>query len=156
MHRHTVTKRLPYTPEQLFDLVGDIERYPQFVPWLTSMRTSNAREVGPGVTSIDAEAGVGFAFLRERFGTRVVRDAEHLHIAVSLLHGPFKTLRNDWTFFPDPIGARIEFSIDFAFKSRLLDALLTANMDRAVQKLIGCFEARAAAIYGAAQSHPDA
>ncbi len=150
MHRHALTKVLPYSPQQLFQLVGDVEAYPQFVPWLTSMRTWNARQVRPGVTSIDAEAGVGFSFLRERFATRVLRDADKLHIQVSLLHGPFRTLRNDWRFEPDPAGTKIHFTIDFAFKSRILDALLHANMDRAVVKLIACFETRAAEIYGRA------
>jgi len=150
LHRHRQTKILPYRPEQLFELVGAIDDYPDFVPWLTSMRTWNAREVRPGVTSVDAEAGVGFSFLTERFATRVVRDANLLQIDVSLLHGPFKALKNEWRFAPDPAGTRIEFMIDFAFRSRLLDALLHANMDRAVQKLIGCFEARAVQIYGQA------
>ena len=152
MNRNRQTKILPYRPEQLFELVGGIESYPEFVPWLTSMRTWNAREVRPGVSSVDAEAGVGFSFLRERFATRVVRDAETMTIDVSLLHGPFKVLKNQWRFLPDPAGTRVEFSIDFAFKSRILDALLAANMDRAVDKLIGCFEARAAAVYGAVEA----
>ncbi len=150
MHRHRQTKILPYAPEQLFELVGDVDAYPRFVPWLTSMRTWNARQVRPGVSSVDAEAGVGFSFLKERFATRVTRDSERLHIDVSLLHGPFKALKNDWRFLPDPAGTRVEFVIDFAFKSRILDALLHANMDRAVQKLMGCFEARAAEVYGVA------
>jgi len=152
LHRHALTKVLPYSPEQLFQLVGDVEAYPQFVPWLTSMRTWNARQVRPGVTTVDAEAGVGFSFLRERFATRVLRDADKLRINVSLLHGPFRALDNDWRFEPDQHGTRIHFSIDFAFKSRILDALLHANMDRAVVKLIACFEARAAEIYGKAEA----
>ncbi len=149
MNHHAVTKLLPYSPDQLFQLVGDVEAYPQFVPWLTSMRTWNARDVREGVSSVDAEAGVGFAFLKERFSTRVLRDAGTRHINVSLLQGPFRELKNDWRFEPDPTGTRIKFSIDFAFKSRILDALLYANMDRAVAKLIACFEARAAQVYGA-------
>ena len=131
----------------MFELVGAIEAYPQFVPWLTSMRTWNARDLRPGVTSVDAEAGVGFSFLNERFATRVTRDAQALTIDVALLHGPFKALSNRWRFLPDPAGTRVEFTIDFAFKSRLLDALFHVNMDRAVERLIACFEARAAAVY---------
>jgi coenzyme Q-binding protein COQ10 len=147
VHRHSLTKILPYTPEQLFELVGAIDAYPRFVPWLTSMRTWNARALRPGVTSIDAEAGVGFSFLQEKFATRVTRDANRLEIDVSLLHGPLKALKNRWRFVPDPAGAKVEFVIDFAFKSRILDALLHANMDRAVQQLIARFEARAAEVY---------
>ncbi|WP_426011569.1 type II toxin-antitoxin system RatA family toxin [Caulobacter sp. DWR2-3-1b2] len=148
MHRHVVTRVLPYAPEQLFTLVGDVESYPQFVPWLTSMRTWNSRVEG-AVSTVDAEAQVGFSFLREKFATRVRRDAEALSVDVSLLYGPFKRLSNQWRFSPHVSGTSVEFVIDFAFKSRVLDALLAANLDRAANTLIGCFEARAAAIYGA-------
>jgi len=147
LHRHVVTKVLPYSPEQLFTLVGDVETYPQFVPWITGMRTWNGRVDGP-VSTVDAEAQVGFSFLKEKFATRVRRDAEHLTVDVSLLYGPFKRLSNQWRFTPLGDETSIEFVIDFAFKSRMLDAMLAANIDRAAGKLIGCFEARAAAIYG--------
>lgn len=147
MHRHVVTRVLPYSPEQLFTLVGDVETYPQFVPWITGMRTWNGRVDGP-VSTVDAEAQVGFSFLKEKFATRVRRDAEHLTVDVSLLYGPFKRLSNQWRFTPLGDETSIEFVIDFAFKSRMLDAMLAANIDRAAGKLIGCFEARAAAIYG--------
>ncbi|PTS91251.1 MULTISPECIES: type II toxin-antitoxin system RatA family toxin [unclassified Caulobacter] len=149
MHRHVVTRVLPYTPEQLFALVGDVEAYPQFVPWITAMRTWNAREDGP-VSTVDAEAQVGFSFLREKFATRVRRDAEHLTVDVSLLYGPFKRLANQWRFVAQGDETRIEFVIDFAFKSRMLDGLLAANLDRAADKLIACFESRARAIHGTA------
>ncbi len=147
MRRHTLTRVLPYSPDQLFEMVGDVARYPEFVPWLTSMRTWNARTVTDGVTVVDAEAGVGFAFLKERFATRVVRNANLKEVDVSLLYGPFRRLNNRWRFSPHPTGAMIEFDIDFEFKSKILDALLAANMDRAIAKLIGCFEARAARLY---------
>jgi len=149
LRRHALTKVLPYGPDQLFRLVGDVDRYPEFVPWLTTMRTWNAHEIEPGVSVIDAEAGVGFSFLRETFATRVIRDANERHVGVNLLRGPFKALKNDWRFEPDGEGTRIAFSIEFEFKSRLLDAFLAANMDRAIDKLIACFEARAKALYGA-------
>ncbi len=140
---------LPYTPDQMFALVGDVRAYPQFVPWLTQMRVWNETEIAPGVTALDAEAAVGFSMLRETFATRVTRDAEARQIDVSLLYGPFKRLRNHWAFTPHPSGTEVRFEIDFEFKSRLLDGLLAANMGRAVDKLIACFEARAAALYGA-------
>ena len=147
MHRHRVVRILPFTPEQLFTLVGDVGAYPQFVPWVTSMRVTNLR-ADPDVSTVDAEAGVGFSFLRERFSTRVRRDSGTLQISTDLLSGPFKRLHNHWKFEPHPTGCRVVFEIEFAFKSRLLDAFLHANFDRAVNKLIGCFEARARALYG--------
>lgn len=148
MRHHSLTKLLPYTPDQLFELVGDVEHYPQFVPWLTSMKTWNETQSAPGLSSIDAEAGVGFSFLREKFATRVQRDSDRREILVNLLYGPFKRLRNKWTFLPVPGGSEVRFEIDFEFKSRILDALLAANMDAAIAKLIGCFEARAQRLYG--------
>lgn len=146
--RHHVTRILPYGPDQLFALVGDVERYPEFVPWLTALRTWSKRELSEGVDMLDAEAAVGFSFLKERFSTRVRRDAPARTIQVSLLSGPFRRLENRWSFHEDPKGARIEFDIDFEFKSRLLAALLTANFHHAVDRLIGCFEARARTLYG--------
>ena len=140
---------LPYTPDQLFALVGDVERYPEFVPWITSMRTWNARELGQGADSLDAEAGVGFSFLKERFATRVRRDSAERRIDVTLLSGPFRRLTNTWRFLEDEAGGRIEFDIDFQFKSRLLEGLLAANFHHAVERLMTCFEDRARTLYGA-------
>jgi coenzyme Q-binding protein COQ10 len=133
---------LPYAPEQLLALVGDVDAYPQFVPWITAMRTWNARTEG-AISTVDAEAQVGFSLLKERFATRVRRDA-------SLLYGPFKSLSNRWRFSPHPTGTTVEFFIEFAFKSRVLDALLRVNLDSAANKLISCFDERAKALYGAA------
>ena len=146
--RHSLTRELPYAPDQLFQLVGDVEAYPQFVPWITSMRVWERRDEAPGVDSLDAEAGVGFAFLIERFSTRVRRDSNTHEIAVSLIRGPFRSLDNRWRFSVHPTGTLVEFSIDFEFKSRLLEALLAANLARAVERLIGCFEDRAKRLYG--------
>ena len=145
--RHHVEKILPYRPEQLFALVGNVDAYPEFVPWIQSMRTWNARAEGEGVTLVDAQAGVGFSFLKEKFSTRVRRDAGARQIDVALLSGPFKHLTNRWRFVEAPGGTRIEFDIDFEFKSRLLAGLLSANFHHAVDKLMACFEARARALY---------
>ncbi len=147
MHHH-VSRVLPYTPDQLFELVGDVERYPEFVPWITSMRTWNRRALSDSLESLDAEAGVGFSFLKERVATRVRRDANERQIDVNLLSGPFRRLTNRWRFIPVEEGTRIEFDIDFQFKSRLLEGLLKAHFHHAVERLMGCFEARAKALYG--------
>ena len=150
MRRHSLTRVFPFAPEQLFEMVGDVRLYPEFVPWLTHIRVWNETTLAPGLTSIDAEAAVGFSFLKERFATRVVRNAAAAQIDVSLLYGPFKRLKNQWRFRPHPEGTEVAFDIDFEFKSRILDGLLAANMDRAVDKLVSCFEARAQTLYGAA------
>ena len=145
---HRVTRTLPYTPAQLAALVADVRAYPEFVPWVTSMRTWSPREEAPGVSLIDAEAAVGFSFLKERCSTWVRHDRNRELVEVGLLRGPFHHLRNRWEFFPHPEGTRVEFFIDFAFKSKVLDLMLQANFDRAVGRLMRCFEARAAHLSG--------
>jgi coenzyme Q-binding protein COQ10 len=146
--RHSLTRILPYTPSQLFLLVGDVDRYPEFVPWVTRLRSWNRRPSGEGVTLLDAEADVGFAIVRERFATRVRLDERALTIDVDLISGPFRRLKNRWRFAAHPEGCELTFEIDFEFKSRLLQALLAANFHRAVERLVGCFEDRAKALYG--------
>lgn len=148
MPRYHIEKILPYTPDQLFQLVGNVDAYPEFVPWIQSMRTWNARSEGEGVSLVDAQAGVGFAFLKEKFSTRVRRDAATRQVDVQLLSGPFKHLANRWRFIDNDGGTKIEFDIDFEFKSRLLSGMLAANFHHAVDKLMSCFEARAQALYG--------
>ena len=148
MPRYHIEKILPYTPDQLFALVGNVDAYPEFVPWIQSMRTWNARSEGEGVSLVDAQAGVGFAFLKEKFSTRVRRDAAIRQVDVQLLSGPFKHLANRWRFIEDEGGTKIEFDIDFEFKSRLLSGMLAANFHHAVDKLMSCFEARAQTLYG--------
>jgi len=145
---HRVTRILPYAPDQLAALVADVETYPSFVKWVTSVRVWNRREEGPGIDLLDAEAQVGFSFLKERFSTWVRHDRTAPMIEVGLLRGPFRHLKNRWEFHEDPKGTRLEFMIDFAFKSPFLNAALQANFDRAVSRLIGSFEAEAARRYG--------
>ena len=133
MARYHVTRVLPY---------------PQFIPWITHLNAGEVRDEGPGVTTLDAEAGVGFSFLKERFATRVRRDAPGRRITVSLISGPFKRLENAWAFNPHRVGCEVVFDIDFQFKGRMLDMLLKANFGYAVDKLITCFEGRARQLYG--------
>jgi coenzyme Q-binding protein COQ10 len=146
--RHALVRRLPYTPEQLFALVGDVRRYPEFVPWIDALRTWNEREAGEGITTLDAEAHVRFAIIRERFATRVRLDAPALGIDVDLISGPFRRLSNHWRFAPAAGGAELTFEIDFEFGSRLLQTLFAANFQRAVGSIVTCFERRANALYG--------
>jgi coenzyme Q-binding protein COQ10 len=146
--RHSLTRVLPYTPRQLFDLVGDVDRYPEFVPWVTRLTTRNRRPDGEGVLLADATAEVGFSIIHERFTTLVRLDEPALAIDVDLISGPFRTLKNRWRFKEHPKGAELSFEIDFEFKSRLLAGLLAANMHRAANRLVGCFEDQAKRLYG--------
>lgn len=146
--RHHLTRNLPYTPDQLFDLVADVESYPRFVRWIDSLRTWNRRPAGEGITRLDAEAKVRFGPLRERFSTGVTLDRPRMAIDVNLISGPFRKLENHWTFKSREKGAELGFDIDFEFRSPLLAALLAANFHRAAETLVGCFETRAAELYG--------
>ena len=146
--RQSLTRRLPYTPQQLFELVGDVERYPQFVPWITALTTWNRRTADGGVTTFDAQAHVRFAIIHERFITRVTLNAPALAVDVALISGPFTRLENHWRLTAAGEGAVLSFEIDFEFGSRRLERVLAANSVYAVNRLVGCFEDRAAALYG--------
>jgi len=143
-----VERILPYTPDEVYHLVGDVKRYPEFVPWITSLIATRPLPVPSGGDRLSAEARVGFAFVQEAFSTRVKRDPQERTITVSLIRGPFRRLENQWRFEEHPTGVKVIFDIDFEFKSPVLEGLLRANFARAVDKLINCFEARAAALYG--------
>ena len=143
MATYHVTRLLPYTPEQMFELVGDVQAYPEYVPWITAMQAGAPRREGDGVEVVDATASVGFSFLTEAFTTRVRRDAPERLITVTLISGPFRRLENSWLMKPHRAGCEVVFDIDFQFKTRMLDLMLKANFGLAVNRLIGCFEARA-------------
>jgi coenzyme Q-binding protein COQ10 len=146
--RQSITRLLPYEPRQVFDLVGDVERYPEFVPWVLRLVIHDRRPVSEDVVALEAEAEVGFSIVRERFVTSVRLDGAHLAIDVDLISGPFRSLTNKWRFSPVGSGTELRFEIDFEFRSRLLGALFAANAPRAIARLVGCFEARARALYG--------
>lgn len=144
MPKHNETRRLPYTPEQMFDLVADVPRYAEFLPWVTAVRV---RE--DGETVMVADLLVGFKALREKFTSRVTKNRPH-SIHVEYIEGPLSHLYNDWTFEPDGEGGTVvEFCVDFAFRSRIFEALAGQVFDRALRMMIGAFEARAAKLYGA-------
>ncbi len=138
---------LPFDADRLFEMVGDVEKYPDYIPWITSMRVSNRTATEEGVTRFDAEAGVGFKFLSERFSTRVTRDANARTIDIALLKGPFKRLNCRWKFDPADKGCKTSLDMDFEFKNPFLDGFLRANFDKAVSKLMACFEGRAETLY---------
>jgi coenzyme Q-binding protein COQ10 len=143
MPRHTETRILPYTPAQLFELVADVGRYQEFLPWVAATRIRSASE-----TEMVADLVVGFKALKETFTSRVHkrRPAE---IEIDYVEGPLKYLRNSWKFRPVPGGTEVDFCVDFAFRNRLFEALAGQMFDRALRRMIGAFEERAAVLYGA-------
>lgn len=147
MPRHAETRRLPYTPEQMFDLVADVGRYGEFLPWVSAVRVRSDSE-----TEMVADLIVGFKGLRETFSSRVEKQRPE-HIRVDYLDGPLKHLHNDWTFRPDGEGGvLIDFEVDFAFKSRVFEMLAGQVFDRALRMMINAFEDRAAKLYGDSSS----
>lgn len=143
MPRHTEKRVLPYTPEQLFDLVADVGRYQEFLPWVAAVRIRLDSE-----TETLADLVVGFKALKETFTSRVHK-TRPTEIEIDYIEGPLKHLHNSWTFRAAPGGTEIDFCVDFAFRSRLFEALAGQMFDRALRRMIGAFEARAAALYGA-------
>lgn len=151
MPHHAETRHLPYTPEQVFDLVADIERYPQFLPWTQALRiTSRDGDV------VTADMVVGFKMVRERFTSRVeLHKPDRIH--VDYISGPLKYLKNDWTFRQAPDGGcLVDFSVDFEFKSRMFERLAGMFFHEALRRMVGAFETRAAQVYGRAGLLPTA
>ena len=147
MPRHSETKYLPYTPEQLFDLVADVARYDEFLPWVVAVRVRSASE-----TETVADLVVGFNAFKERFTSRVEKDRPQ-RIYVDYVDGPLKYLHNEWTFEPaSDGGTNVHFSVDFAFKSRIFETLAGSMFDRALRRMTSAFEQRAAALYGISSS----
>jgi coenzyme Q-binding protein COQ10 len=147
MPRHSETRHLPYTQEQLFALVADVEHYPEFLPWVVAVRVRSSSE-----KETIADLVVGFNAFKERFTSRVVKDKAH-RICVDYVDGPLKYLHNEWTFERAADGGTdVHFSVDFAFKSRLFETLAGAMFDRALRRMTDAFEQRAAALYGSNRS----
>ena len=147
MPRHSETRHLPYTPQQLFDLVADVERYDEFLPWVVAVRVRSSSE-----TETVADLVVGFNAFKERFTSRVTKERPS-RIVVDYIEGPLKYLKNEWRFTPDPSGGtELCFSVDFAFKSRIFEALAGQMFDRALRRMTSAFEQRAAALYGISNS----
>lgn len=147
MPRHEETRHLPYTPEQMFDLVADVQRYEEFLPWVSAIRIRSNSD-----TEMVADMIVGFKGLRETFTSKVVKRRPD-ELRVDYLDGPLKYLYNLWHFRSDGHGGVfVDFEVDFAFKNRLFEALAGQVFGSALRKMIGAFETRAAALYGAGAS----
>ena len=147
MPRHTEKRHLPYTPDQLFELVADIERYDEFLPWVVAVRVRSSSEA-----ETVADLVVGFNAFKERFTSRVHKHRPE-RIEVDYVDGPLKYLHNEWRFEPAGDGGTdLCFSVDFAFKSRIFEALAGQMFDRALRRMTGAFEQRAAALYGSSSS----
>jgi coenzyme Q-binding protein COQ10 len=144
MPRHTEIRQLPHSAAQMFALVADVQRYPEFLPWVVAMRVRSEC-----ATETIADMIVGFKGLRESFSSRVIKEADS-RIIVDYLDGPMRHLHNEWRFTPSETGGcRVDFMVDFAFRNSLFERMAGQMFDRALRKMIAAFETRAVALYGA-------
>ena len=147
MPRIVETRVLPWSAEQMFDLVADVRRYPEFLPWVIATRVRS-----DGEHVMVADMLVGFNALRERFTSKVKKDRPRM-IDVDYVEGPMKELDNVWHFTPSTDGGcTVDFRVDFTFRNPIFEALAGSYLDRAFRKLVSAFEARAAALYGTSSS----
>ena len=147
MPRHSETKYLPYSPEQLFDMVADVARYDEFLPWVVAVRFRSSSEA-----ETVADLVVGFNAFKERFTSRITKQRP-TDICVDYIEGPLKHLHNEWRFERAADGGtNLFFSVDFAFRSRIFEALAGQMFDRALRRMTDAFERRAAALYGISSS----
>jgi coenzyme Q-binding protein COQ10 len=146
-----------HTPQQMFDLVADVERYPEFVPLCKALRLRRRSLEAEGVEILVAEMQVGYKAIRETFTSRVRLDRPKLEILVEYLEGPFSNLENTWSFSGvegGPQACKVDFFITYAFKSRLLGMLMGSMFDTAFRRFAQAFEARADEVYGKKRAMP--
>jgi coenzyme Q-binding protein COQ10 len=146
---HFVTTRpIRHSASEMFDLVADVERYPEFVPMCESLKIRR-RTVGVnGSEVLIADMAIGYKMIRESFTSRVALDRTGLKILVEYVDGPFSHLENRWSFKDKEQGSEVTFDIDYAFRSRMFQMLAGAVFDTVVRKMVQAFETRADAIYG--------
>lgn len=149
MPSFSTKRRVRHDAARMFDLVADVEKYPQFVPLCQSLRVKSRVEKGEGVEIIVADMTVAYKLVRETFTSRVTLDRPNLTILVQYLSGPFSRMENRWTFkAAGEAACDVEFFIDYEFKSRMLAMLMGAMFDAAFRRFAQAFEKRADEIYG--------
>lgn len=143
MPTYAERKNLPYTPEQLFDLVIDIESYPKFLPWCLAARVNSQSD-----KEIYADLVIGYRLIKERFSSHVVFQRPDM-IRVEYLDGPMRYLSNKWEFIKEPDGScTIDFYIDFEFKNAFLQKMMGLFFNEAVRRMVSSFQSRAQELYG--------
>jgi coenzyme Q-binding protein COQ10 len=142
------TRRVTHTPEEMFDLVADVEKYPLFLPLCEGLKVRSRVASEGGRETLIADMSVGYKAIHETFTSKVTLNREKLKIMVAYLDGPFRALDNLWSFKPDGEGCLVEFFISYEFKSRMLAMVMGAMFDRAFRKFASAFEKRAEVVYG--------
>lgn len=148
MPSHTETRQLPYTAQQMFDLVADVASYPEFLPWTAAARI-RSREQQDAAEIVIADLVVSFKVFRERFTSKVTLLPHDKRIDTDYLDGPVKYLRSSWVFRELECGTEVNFDVDFEFKSKILQGAAGLFFYEAMQRVVQAFEARAEVLYGA-------
>jgi len=143
MTTHSEQKFVPFTPDQLFEMVSDVQSYPKFLPWCVGARIRSADE-----ELIVADLMIGYKLLRERFTSRVTLNRKKWKIETEFTDGPFKFLRNQWEFKSCPEGCQIVFLVEFEFRSTVLQKLVSVLFNEVVLRMVSAFEKRAYFLYG--------
>ncbi len=148
MTHHSETRVLPYTAQQMYDLVADVARYPEFLPWTVGAQIRSVEDRGDHQEML-ADLVISFKLFQERFGSRVRLYPERKRIETEYIQGPFKHMESVWQFRDVPQGVEVSFRTDFEFKSRLLQHAAGVFFHQAMMQVVRAFERRAQALYGA-------
>ena len=149
MPQHKDSRILPYTADQMYALVADIERYPEFLPWNTAARIRSRRPEPDGSELVEADLVISFKVFRERFGSRVTLWPQQKRIDTEYLDGPFKYLKSGWSFADLPHGScKVDFFVDFEFRNAILGKVIGVVFGEAMSRIVRAFEDRARALYG--------
>ena len=148
MPTHNETKPVPYSAAQMYALVADVERYPQFLPWNAAARIRSRSPI-PGGEMMEADLVISFKVFRERFGSRVTLYPGEKRIDTEYLDGPFRHMKSNWSFRDLPTGgSEITFFVDFEFRNALLQGIIGIVFNDAMQRVVRAFERRAKDLYG--------
>lgn len=141
MIEHRERRVVPYSADLMYRVVADVERYPEFLPWVVALRV-----LSRGENRLTAEMAVGYGAFRERYTSDIRLDPDARRIDVAQTRGPFRALENHWQFTPEGAGCAVDFAIRFEFRSRLLHAVASAKFEKALLKMTDAFAARARAL----------
>ena len=147
MPTHSETRSLPYSAQQMYDLVADVASYPKFLPWCAAARI---RSITPDGTSqvMEADLVISFKLFREQFGSRVVLWPDDKKLDTEYLDGPFKYMKSNWAFVDTDAGCDVSFFVDFEFKNAILQGIIGVVFNEAMQRIVKAFETRARDLYG--------
>ena len=149
MPTHNETKRLPYSAQQMYDLVADVGSYPQFLPWNSAARIRSRTPIDGGEV-MEVDLVISFKVFRERFGSRVTLWPGPKRIDTEYVEGPFRHMKSTWNFRNIEGGCEVTFFVDFEFRNAILQSIIGLVFNDAMQRVVRAFERRAAALYGPA------